>query len=51
MIGSNGGSGWFHDGMPMGSSCEDEGDFNKFSSRDLLKCNGKILVLVVYSRI
>jgi hypothetical protein len=33
------------------SSCENEGDFDKFSSRNLLKCKGKTLVLVVYARV
>jgi hypothetical protein len=28
---------WYHDGMATGSSCENEGDFDKFSSRNLLK--------------
>jgi hypothetical protein len=42
---------WFHDCMTTGSSCENEGDFDKFSSRDLLKCKGKTLVLVVYVRV
>ena len=32
---------WFHDGMTTGSSCENEGDFDKFSSINLLKCKGK----------
>ena len=26
------------DGMTTGSSCENEGDFDKFSSKNLLKC-------------
>jgi hypothetical protein len=41
----------FHDGMTTGSSCENEGDFNKFSSRDLLKCKVKTLFLVIYARV
>jgi hypothetical protein len=32
---------WYHDGMTTGSSCENEGDFDKFSSRNLLKCKAK----------
>jgi hypothetical protein len=32
---------WYHDGMATGSSCENEGDFDKFFSRNLLKCKGK----------
>ena len=42
---------WSHDGMTTGSSCENEGDFDKFSSRNLLKCKGKNLILVVYARV
>src|SRR6266481_7779075 len=42
---------WYHDGMTTRSSCEDEGDFDKFSSRNLLKCQGKKLILVVYARV
>jgi hypothetical protein len=34
-----------------GSSCESEGDFDKLSSRNLLKCKGKKLILVVYARV
>jgi hypothetical protein len=33
---------WYHDSMTTGSSCENKGDFYKFSSRNLLKCQGKI---------
>src|SRR6202042_1134208 len=43
IIGINGNV-WYHDGMITGSSCENEGDFDKFSSRDLLKCTGKKLI-------
>jgi len=32
---------WYHDGMTTGSSCKNKGDFDKFSSRKLLKCKGK----------
>ena len=32
---------WYHDGITTGSHCENEGDFDKFSSRNLLKCKGK----------
>jgi hypothetical protein len=31
----------YHDGMTTGSSRENEGDFDKFSSRNLLKCKGE----------
>ena len=40
---------WYHDGMTTGSSCKNEGDFDKFSSRNLLKCKGKLLILVGYA--
>jgi hypothetical protein len=39
---------WYHDGMTTG---ENEGDFDKMSSRNLLKCKGKKLILVVYARV
>ena len=42
---------WYHDGMTTESSCENEGDFDKLSSRNLLKCKGKKLILVVYARV
>jgi hypothetical protein len=42
---------WYHDGMTTGSSCEIEGDFNKFSSKELLKCKYKRLISVVYARV
>ena len=42
---------WYHDGMTTGSSCENEGDFDKFSSINLLKCKEKKLILVVYARV
>src|SRR5882724_7842651 len=42
---------WYHDGMTSRSSCENEGDFDKFSSKNLLKCRGKKLILVVYARV
>jgi len=50
MIGTDG-MVWYHDGMTTGSSCENEGDFEKFSFRKLLKCKGKKLILVVYARV
>ena len=37
--------------MTTGSSCENEGDFDKFSSRNLLKCKGKNMTIVVYARV
>jgi hypothetical protein len=42
---------WYHDGITTGDSCENEGNFDKFSSRNLLKCKGKKLILVVYGRV
>ena len=42
---------WYHDGMTTRSSCENEGHFDKFSSRNLFKCKGKKLILVVYARV
>jgi hypothetical protein len=39
------------DGMTTGSNCENDGDFDKCSSNDLLNCRGKILILVVYARV
>ena len=50
IIGSDG-MVWYHDGITTRSSCKNEGDFNKLSSRNLLKCRGKILILVVYARV
>jgi hypothetical protein len=37
--------------MTTGDSCENEGNFDKFSSRNLLKWKGKKLILVVYGRV
>ena len=42
---------WYHHGMTTGSSCENEGDFDKFSSKKLLKCKRKKLILVVYAKV
>jgi hypothetical protein len=40
------------DGMTTESSCENEGDFDKVFSRNLLKCQGeKKLILMVYARV
>ena len=39
------------DGMTTGSSCENERDFDKLSSNNLLNCRGKKLILVVYARV
>jgi hypothetical protein len=37
--------------MITGSNCENDGDFDKFSSNMLLNCRGKKLILVVYTRV
>jgi hypothetical protein len=50
LIGANG-IFWYHDGMTTDSSCENGGDFDKLSPRNLLKCKGKKLILVVYARV
>jgi hypothetical protein len=47
----NDGNVWYHDGITTGSACENEGDIEKFSSKKLLRCRGKQLVLVVYARV
>jgi hypothetical protein len=49
IIGTDGMAG-YHDDMTTKSSCENEGDFDKFSSRNLLKCIEKKRILVVYAR-
>jgi hypothetical protein len=40
-----------YDGVTIRSSCENEGDFDKFFSRNLLKFEGEKLILVVYVRV
>jgi hypothetical protein len=50
IIGTNG-IVWYHDGMITGSNCENDGDFDKFSSNMLLNSRGKNLILVVYARV
>jgi hypothetical protein len=42
---------WYHNDMTTGSNCENEGDCDKFSSRNLWKCKGKNPILVVYVRV
>ena len=32
---------WYHDSMTTGSNCENDGDFDKFSSNNMLNCRGK----------
>jgi hypothetical protein len=39
---------WYHDGI---TTCENEGDFDKFTSKKMLRCKGKGLLLVVYARV
>ena len=41
----------YHDGMITSSTCENQGDFGSFSTKKLLKCKGKRLLLVVYARV
>ena len=42
---------WYHDGITTRSRCDNEGHIDKFSSKNLLKCRGKDLALVVYARV
>jgi hypothetical protein len=42
---------WYHDGMTTSSTCENEGDFDSFSTKKMLKCQGKRLLLAVYARV
>ena len=37
--------------MTTGCTCKSEGDFDIFSTKKLLKCRGKRLILVVYARV
>ena len=41
----------YHDGMTTGSTCKNEGDFDSFSTKKMLKCKGRQLILVVYARV
>ena len=41
---------WYHDGMTTGGTCENEGDFDKFSTKKVMKSKGKYLTMVVYAR-
>ena len=50
-INANDNNVWYHDGMTTRSACENEGDFDSFSTKQLLKCKGKKLILVVYARV
>ena len=40
---------WFNDGMTTGRQCEKDGDLERMSSRKLIKCRGKKLVLAIYA--
>ena len=42
---------WYRDGMTTESNCENNGDFDKFSSNNLLNCKGNKLILLVYARV
>jgi hypothetical protein len=42
---------WYHDGMTTGSTCENEGDFDKFSNKKMMKSKGKVLTMVIYARV
>jgi hypothetical protein len=42
---------WYHDGMTTGSNCENDGDFDKLSSNNLLNCKESKLILLVYARV
>ena len=42
---------WYHDGITTGSTCENEGDFDKFSNQKIMTSKGKSLTMVVYSRV
>ena len=42
---------WYHDGMTTGSTCKNEGDFDKFSNKKMMENKGKVLTMVVYARV
>jgi len=42
---------WYHDGITTGSTCENEGDFDKFSNQKIMTSKGKSLTMVVYARV
>jgi len=42
---------WYHDGMTTGSTCQNEGDFDKFSNKKMMENKGKVLAMVVYARV
>ena len=48
-IDSSDGAVSFNDGMTTGGQCEKDGDLETMSSRKLMKCRGKKLVLAIYT--
>ena len=40
---------WFHDGITTSQKCIKEGNINYFTNDDLLQCQGKIAVLIVFA--
>ena len=42
---------WYHDGITTGNTCENEGDFDKFSNQKIMTSKGKSLTMVVYARV
>jgi hypothetical protein len=50
IIGSEGNV-WYHDGMTTGSTCESEGNIERFSKKKLQTHKGKKVVLAVYAKV
>ena len=46
---SSDGAVWFNDDMTIGRQCEKDGDLETMSSKKLMKCRGKKLVLAIYA--
>ena len=40
---------WFNDGITTGRQCKKDGDLETMSSRKVMKCRGKKLVLAIYT--
>jgi hypothetical protein len=40
---------WFHDGRSTGRTCYETGYLSDFNNSDLLTCDGKKAVLVIYT--
>ena len=40
---------WFNDGITTGRQCKKDGDLETMSSRKVMKCRGKKLVLEIYT--